>query len=196
MKKSLFTLIIFLTFVYTYAQPEKRVKAEVKSATVFLQKAQVTSEVRTEIEAGTTKIVISGVPGDLKTEEIQVRGKGDGIIAGVNFRSRSMDASFKPKEIVLLEDSLEHLRFEIDSITQMEEILRAEEQMVYANKDIRSTEKGVKAHDLDDVADLYRDRLVGLRGIIIRNKTKREKLQKNFPTMTQTRTLLPRRPPR
>ena len=178
MRKLFLILAIFLTIIHSYAQPEKRVKAEVKSATVFLQKAQVTCEVRTEVEAGTTKIVVSGVPGDLKTEEIQVRGKGDGIIAGVNFRSRGLDSPFKPKEIVALEDSIEHLRFEIDSISQMEEILRAEEQMIYANKDIKSTEKGVKAHDLDDVADLYRERLVGLRGIIIRNKTKREKLQK------------------
>jgi uncharacterized protein (TIGR02231 family) len=177
MKKILLAALTIAS-LSVFAESEKRVKSEVKSVLVFLKKAQITCEVRTEAEAGITKIIVTGVPGDLKTEEIQVRGKGDGVIASVAFRSKSTEMASKPKEIILMEDSLEHLKFEIDSITQMEEILKAEEQMVYANKDIKSTEKGVKAHDVEDMADLYRDRLVALRGIIIKNRTKRDKLQR------------------
>ena len=179
MKKTLL-LLFFIWSTYGFADNEKRVKAEIKKAIIFLNKAHVTAEVRTEIESGNTKLVITNVPGDLKAEDIQVRGKGDVLIEGINFRSRGLDSPFKPKEIIIMEDSAEHFKFEIDSLVQMEEILKAEEQFIYANKDIKSTEKGVKVHDLEDIADLYRERLTGLRSIILRNTIKREKLQKKY----------------
>jgi uncharacterized protein (TIGR02231 family) len=178
MKKLLIILLLVSVFgfISSKAEVEKKLKAEVKSATVFLNGAQVNSEVRTEIEGGNTKFIISGIPGNLKPDEIQVKGKGEAIIVSTHYNPFSPNNP-KSKEYHLLEDSLEHLQFEYDSLRQMEEVLKAEEQFIVGNKDIRSEEKGVKAHDLEDIADVYRERIVAIRGIILRNKIKQQKLE-------------------
>ena len=71
MKKiTLCTLILFSAFS-VFGQKEKKAESKISNVTVFLNKAQVTREVKTRIQEGTTDVIITGLTAQLDPNSIQ-----------------------------------------------------------------------------------------------------------------------------
>ena len=86
--KAIFFFALLLSAVSAWSQVEKPVDSKITDVTVFLNKAQVTREVKTRLDAGKTNLYLSGLTSMLDPQSIQVTGKGNLVILGRPLRGR------------------------------------------------------------------------------------------------------------
>lgn len=181
---------LLATTTIVYSQVEKRVKPEIKAATIYTQGATVSAEVRTEAEAGFTKLIVTGLPNDLNQNQIKVSGKGDAAIASVVYQNKPDYLVAKTKELIQAEDSLDHLQFEMDSLKHVIEALKEEEKLLLANNHIGGENVGLKSTELEDVADVYRERLVQIKNLTWKTEYRKRKLNDKYQKLkTRVRML-------
>ncbi|MFC5269065.1 DUF4139 domain-containing protein [Adhaeribacter terreus] len=164
-------LIPFLAAAGAQAQNRKEVSATVKDVTVFLQRAQVFSTVKTNITAGETEVAIINVPSQLDAASLQVEAKGKATLLSIRYENNYLAGKTKPKDVLLVEDSLENYTNQIRTLNDQIDIFRKEEGMILANQSIGG-EKGVTLDDLEDIADFFRQRLNAIRANILKNEIK------------------------
>ena len=138
---------------------EQRVQATLQQATVFLTRAQLTAHAKATVEAGTTRLIIDNAPAQTDPQSIQVSGKGDAIIQGVQFRTNFLTKASKPASLERLEDSLRINREAYEVMTLQNEVLQEEKKLILANKEVGGKETGATVKQVADLADIYRDRL-------------------------------------
>lgn len=158
MKKCL--IIMFLTaWFYAGAQSEKSVDSKPVSITVFLNKAQVTRLVDTQLEAGRTNLVISGLSAILDPKSIQVSGKGGFTILGVSHRQNFLNEFNRPKSLKALYDSLNYYQKQLQSETNKKETLEREEQLLSANQKFSGNTQNLTVNELKLMSDYFRTRV-------------------------------------
>jgi len=178
--KNLTTIIFFAAIHLCHAQSEKRIKPDIKSAVLYFNQASIHAEARFEVEAGQNKIVLVGLPNNLSQDAIQLKPKGDITIQEVYFRNNTGRLPSKTKELSLLEDSLSHYQSESDSINNFIEALQIEQKLIVSNMQIKGENTGVKAIELEDIADFYRERLPQISNLINKLAKKREKINEKL----------------
>jgi uncharacterized protein (TIGR02231 family) len=141
------------------AQEEKAVDSKIASVTVFLNKAQVTREVKTRLDAGKTNLILKGLTSQLDQQSIQVAGKGSFIILGIAHQQNFLNEFNTPKSLSLLKDSIDWAQRMIALENSQKEILNKEEQMLQNNQKIGDTNQNVTVAELKAMADFYRSRL-------------------------------------
>jgi uncharacterized protein (TIGR02231 family) len=159
MKKTVLVAFMLMVSTWALSQHEKSVESKITNVTVFLNKAQVTREVKSRIEAGKTSLVVTGLTSQLDQESIQVAGKGSFVILGIAHRQNYLSEFNIPKPLQSLKDSLELLQNQLLKETSQKEILNKEEAMLSANQKIGGTNQNLTAAELKAMADFYRARL-------------------------------------
>ncbi|MFM7430017.1 MAG: DUF4139 domain-containing protein [Flammeovirgaceae bacterium] len=158
--KSKFLTIALVAGVFTaFAQTEKPTDSKITEVTVFLNKAQITREVKTRIEAGRTNLIVRGLTAQLDPTSIQVSGKGGFVILGINHQQNYLNEFNLPKGLRLLKDSVEILQRQLLLEQSQKEILTKEEQMLLSNQKIGGANQNVTVAELKAMADFYRSRL-------------------------------------
>ncbi len=169
MKKILLGFALLLVLP-AYPQTEKTTDSKITAVTVFLNKAQVTREVRTRVEAGKTNLVVTGLTAQLDPQSIQVAGKGNVVIAGISHRQNYLDEVNPPRALRVLKDSVLWYQRQISLEQSQKEILNKEEQMLLANQKIGGAQQNLTVAELKAMADFYRGRL----GDIVNNRLKQD----------------------
>lgn len=159
MKNQLVLALILMVNITGLCQVEKNVDSKITGVTVFLSKAQVTREVKTRIEAGTTSIILTNLTSQLDQESIQVAGKGNFIILGIAHQQNYLNELNLPKPLKALRDSLGYLQRQLSLEQSQKEILNKEEQMLLSNQKIGGTNQNLTVAELKGMADFYRARL-------------------------------------
>lgn len=154
----------FIAFIsQSFSQEnEKKVKSEIKHVTVFLSGAAVTSVGNTSIEPGAHDLVFENLSPYVDANSIEAKGEGSFTILAVYFRSNYLNNQPKPKEIRLLEDSLEMLQVKLAVQQNLRNVYESEEAMLLANKNIGGQNTGVNALELEKIANILRARLTDL----------------------------------
>jgi hypothetical protein len=148
----------------SFADNDKRnVKSTIKYVTVFLSRAQINSTTGAAVEAGMTDVIIEGLPPSIDKQSIQVTGKGDFVIMAVKYNLNYLDPQQKTTTIIALEDSMEAYQLQLEIMANLRDIFNKEEQMLLNNQNIKGNDKGTNADELEDMADLFRDRLTDIR---------------------------------
>jgi len=161
MYKYLFVLSIGVTLCSAgFAQIEKELSTKIKKVTVYLSGAEVHRLGNTTLSSGPTTIKMSGLSSSIDPSSVQVKGKGNFIILSVNHKLNYLDESKKPKEMLAVEDSIKRLSKKLKILTGRENVYKNEESMLLANKAIGNKEVGVDALDLEEVANVFRRRLM------------------------------------
>lgn len=160
------------------AQVEKDVDSRVTQVTVFLNKAQVTREVKTRIEAGKSAIVIGGLTSVMDPESIQATGKGSFVILGISHRQNFLSEQNMPKALRVLRDSIETYQRQLTVEQSQKEILNKEEQMLLSNQRIGGNNQNLTVAELKAMADFYRSRL----GEIVVSRMKQDEKIKKLNT--------------
>ncbi|MFC5408743.1 DUF4139 domain-containing protein [Larkinella bovis] len=159
MKKLTLLLLGFTGFSIAQAQDdEQRISSTVQHVTVFLNRAQLTAQARTTLQPGTTRLIIENASAQTDPQSIQVSGKGDAVMQGVQFRTNFLTKVTKPVSLQRLEDSLRLARDVFDGLNLQKEVLDNEKKMVLANQKV-GTEKGTVVEEVEDMADFFRTRL-------------------------------------
>lgn len=155
----------------TSLSDEQRVQATLQQATVFLTRAQLTARAKATVEAGTSRLIIDNAPAQTDPQSIQVSGKGDAIIQGVQFRTNFLTKASKPASLERLEDSLRINREAYEAMTLQNEVLQEEKKLILANKEVGGKETGATVKQVADLADFYRDRLTKIgRELLVLNR--------------------------
>jgi uncharacterized protein (TIGR02231 family) len=159
MKKLFTSSTLFLISIMALGQIEKPVDSRITEVTVFLDKAQVTREAKTRLEAGKTNLLLTDLTSQLDPQSIQIEGKGNFIILGINHQQNYLSELNTPKPIRVLRDSIELLQRQIVLEQSQKEILNKEEQMLLSNQKIGGTNQNLTVTELKAMADFYRSRL-------------------------------------
>lgn len=140
-------------------QAEKTVESKISHVTVFLNKAQVTREVRVRIPEGATNLIITGLTPQLDPNTIQVSGKGNFILMGISHQLNFLNDLTTPSRIRALNDSVRDLQNKIYLENAQKLILDKEEQMLLSNQKIGGTDQNLPVNELKSMADFFRNRL-------------------------------------
>ncbi|MFZ6009359.1 MAG: DUF4139 domain-containing protein [Bacteroidota bacterium] len=159
MKKVSLCVALLLPAFNVFCQQDKRIDSKITQVIVFLNKAQVTREVKTRIEAGKTNLILTGLTAQLDQESIQVAGKGNFIILGIAHQQNYINEFNEPRSLKQLKDSLEYLQRLVSIESSQKEILNREEQMLLSNQKIGGTNQNLTVAELKAMADFYRNRL-------------------------------------
>ena len=179
MKLFLFALTTCLWVSAAKAQEdEQRVSSTIQHVTVFLNRAQINAQARATLIPGTTRLIIENASAQTDPQSIQVSGKGDAIIQGVQFRTNFLTKVTKPASLQRLEDSLRTARDTFDGLNLQREVLENEKKMVLANQKV-GAEKGTVVEDVEDMADFFRTRLtdIGKKLLALEKLVKEQKLK-------------------
>jgi len=159
MKPKTLSVLVLLMSGHLYGQQERNLDSKITNVTVFLNKAQVTREGRSRIEAGKTNLVLTGLTAQLDPESIQVTGKGNFIVLGISHRQNFLSDLNMPGTLKLLKDSTDYLQRQVSLEQSQKEILNKEEQMLLSNQKIGGANQNVTVAELKAMADFYRSRL-------------------------------------
>ncbi len=110
MKNQLLATALSVSALVAMGQNEKNVDSKITDVTVFLNKAQVTREVKTRIEPGRVNLVVRGLTSQLDPESIQVTGKGSFIILGISHQQNYLSELNMPKS--LTKDRRKYTKFD------------------------------------------------------------------------------------
>lgn len=173
--KKLLTCWILLISVAALAQQEKPVESKISRVTVFLNRAQVTREVKTRLEPGRTNLIVRGLTSQLDQQSIQVAGKGSFVILGISHNQNFLTEFNVPRTIQVLRDSLGYYSRQLAAEQNMKEILTKEEQLLISNQKIGGTQQNLTVAELKAMADFYRARMaeIGQSKMKIDEKTMR-----------------------
>lgn len=159
MKKIGSFIVASLLVTLVFAQEQKNVDSKITHVTVFLNRAQVTREVKTRIDAGKTDLVLKGLTSNLDQQSIQVAGKGNFTILGIAHRQNYLNEFNTPAPLKTLRDSLDYTQRQLALENSRKEILNKEEQMLLSNQKIGGANQNLTVAELKAMADFYRSRL-------------------------------------
>ncbi len=159
MKKQVLLFILLFGSVPLFGQTDKPTDSKITEVTVFLNKAQVTREAKTRLDAGKTNLIVTGLTSQLDPQSIQVSGKGNFIILGIGHQQNFLGESNVPKPLKVLKDSVVFLQKQVSLEQSQKEILNKEEQMLVSNQKIGGTNQNITVAELKAMADFYRGRL-------------------------------------
>lgn len=176
--KRLIAVAVLAAFVQPFAMAqstpgadEQRVQATLRQATVFLTRAQLSAHATATVDAGTTRLIIDNAPAQTDPQSIQVSGKGDAVIQGVQFRTNFLTKATKPTSLQRLDDSLRINREAYEVLALQNEVLQEEKKLILANKEVGGKESGATVKQVADLADFYRDRLTKIgREMLLLNR--------------------------
>ena len=174
MKRINLVITLFFSFLISYGQTEKSIDSKITNVTVFLNKAQVTREVKTRIEAGNAELVLSGLTSQLDPSSIQVAGKGSFLIMGIRHQQNYLNEFNVPAKLKILKDSLSFYQKSLSLEQSKKEILNKEEQMLLSNQKIGGNNQNLTVAELKAMADFYRSRL----GEIVSNRMSQDEKMK------------------
>jgi uncharacterized protein (TIGR02231 family) len=170
MKKILLIAFCFLSLQCIADNDKRNIKSTIKQVTVFLSRAQINSIAGTAVEPGMTDVIIEGLPPAIDKQSIQVTGKGDFVIMAVKYNLNYINPQQKSTTIIALEDSMEAYQLQIEIMSNLRDVYNKEEQMLLSNQNIKGNDKGTNAEELEDMADLFRDRLADIRTRLLKNE--------------------------
>ncbi len=169
------TLLFFLSaFNMLLQAAEKEVKSSIKSVTVFLTGAEIHRTAHVSLSAGNQVVVLKNLSQYIDANTIQVAGKGNFVILGVDFRRNYINTAQHSPEMKKLKDSLAYYQQHIEENTQMLDVHQNEKQMILANKTLGGEEAAFDPSKLAELSDFYRKRItdINLKTLNLQRKNK------------------------
>ena len=185
MKKIISLILVLVVVGKAFGQQDKTVDSKISHVTVFLNKAQVTREVKTRIPEGTTNLTITGLTAQLDPNSIQVSGKGNFVLMGISHQLNFLNDLTMPSRIRTLNDSLQDLQNKIYFENARKQILDKEEQMLLSNQKIGGTDQNLPVNELRSMADFFRNRLYEIAMARLKHDEQIKKLNERLSKVQQ-----------
>lgn len=178
----------------TYAQ-EIKVNTKLTQTNVFISGAQLFHQANVNLPAGTSEIHLEGISPSIQAGSIQAGGKGDFIIMDVGHFVYFPEPETKPensasnaktkREIKSLEDSLSHLQFELDMLTDRRNVLQSEKRIIDGNKLYKGEGKSDSLALFTAAMEFYRKKMNEINAELIKIKRDEQKLVQKRDLQTQ-----------
>ncbi len=184
-KQTFLVLVTCLLFTQGFAQTNQPVSSRITEVTVFLNRAQVTRQLKTQLPAGKSNLIVTGLTSMLDPQSIQVSGKGNFIILGTSHQQNYLSELNMPKALKSLKDSVELLQKQVQLEQSQKEILNKEEQMLMSNQKIGGTNQNLTVVELKAMADFYRSRLTEIVSARMKEDDRIKKLSESVVKLQQ-----------
>ncbi len=179
-KRILMLIIIFFIPSVLFASNEIVVSPGLSGVKVFLKGAELSHTARMNLEKGLNEVVFTGLASKIESSSIYVSGKGDAIIMSVVQRFDYLRPVEKTSQIKTLEDSLDALNKSFSLNQVWIDALKAEVDLLAANKRISGKGKGIFLTDLQKMAEYYTKRHSEINGRILDLSLNGKKIQKDI----------------
>lgn len=173
-------IILFLVFPCLVYANEITPKAIIKEVTVFLQGAQITSEVKVNLQAGSSKVLIKDLSPRIDPNSIQVNGLQNVSIAAINFNTSFIEKKAETEKISRLQSDLDKLNRDAAILRNKIKGLEDEEALLNTNRKINTEQQNVTVERLSAYSKYYRERIAELRTEIFDHNRNLEKLNRNI----------------
>lgn len=183
--KTISILTLWLCAIHAFAQNSQPVNSKITDVTVFLNRAQVTRQVKTQLQSGKTELVVGGLTSMLDPQSIQVSGKGNFVILGTSHQQNYLSDLNMPKSLKSLRDSIDWLSKQISLEQSQKEILNKEEGMLMSNQKIGGANQNLSVAELKAMADFYRTRLSEIVSSRMKEDDKIKKLSERISKLQQ-----------
>ena len=170
-----------------------RVPARLTHATVFANRAQLTSVLKTTIEAGNTELIFDNIADQLDPQSIQLTGKGDVVILGVTFNQNFLQNAPKSRTVQLLEDSLKLYREQLADLVSARDVVQQEKELLIANRQVGGPQGGATIEKLQQMTDYFRRRMTDLNAQLQRNDQQQTRLKERITKISGQLTELAQR---
>src|SRR5258708_38251624 len=90
-----------------FAQSSQKANTKITEVTVFLNRAQVTRQVKTQLNPGKTNLIVGGLTSMLDPQSIQFSGNGNFIILGTSHQHIYLSELNMPKVLKYLKYSVD-----------------------------------------------------------------------------------------
>jgi uncharacterized protein (TIGR02231 family) len=182
MKKLSFLLFFLLLLGARLQATEVGTSSKVSAVTVYRNMARETRTCITNIPAGNTEVVLTGVSMEMIDQSIQVAVKGDAVLLSASVRTNYFqdmaDAQIDPRAIKL-QDSLKAINKEMRWIAEEKSVHAGELSLLDALLKSGAVQKDYKPGDLNACADIYRTRTMELKKKIFDLQIRLEQLEEN-----------------
>jgi uncharacterized protein (TIGR02231 family) len=183
--KTILMLAVWIISIQSFAQSSQNANSRITDVTVFLNRAQVTRQVKTQLFPGKTNLIVGGLTSLLDPQSIQVTGKGNFIILGTSHQQNYLSELNMPKAMKSLKDSLDLLQKHVMLEQSQKEILNKEEQMLMSNQKIGGANQNLTVAELKSMADFYRSRLSDIVSSRMKEDDKIKKLNEQIVKLQQ-----------
>jgi uncharacterized protein (TIGR02231 family) len=183
--KPISIIILWITTLQAVAQTNQSVSSKITDVTVFLNRAQVTRQVKTQLSSGKTELVVGGLTSMLDPQSIQVSGRGNFIILGTSHQQNYLSELNMPKSLKALRDSIQWFEKQISLEQSQKEILNKEEGMLMSNQKIGGANQNLSVMELKAMADFYRARLSDIVSSRMKEDDKIKKLSERINKLQQ-----------
>ncbi len=183
--KTISLFAVWMLTISSFAQTNQLTTSRITDVTVFLNRAQVTRKINTQLTAGKTYLIVSGLTSALDPQSIQVSGKGNFIILGTSHQQNYLSELNMPKQLKALKDSVELLQKQVQFEQSQKEILNKEEQMLMSNQKIGGANQNLTVAELKAMADFYRGRLTEIVSSRMKEDDKIKKLNEQVAKLQQ-----------
>jgi uncharacterized protein (TIGR02231 family) len=170
-----FLAAALLSFPLLAADPTG-VTSQIKEVTVFLQGAQISRQARINIAKGTSTLIFTELPVDIDPQSIQARGEGNFIILSLLHQVNYLAGAHKTAGIQALQDTLKMLENQLAEVGAKQAVLKSEEELLMANRNLGGTDRTITMAELKLAADFYRTRLTEIKMSQIKLATQTGKL--------------------
>lgn len=181
-------LIIFLWITISgclLASQIQNINTVLTGVKVFTRGAELTHLAKVKINKGVSEIAFTDVAANIDQNSLNVSAKGDLIILSVVQRNDYLKPVDANPEVKVLKDSLELLNNKLASKQNEIDVWNAELELLFANKEIGSKEKGVSIPELQKMAEFFRKRVGEIKTEITSINKEGKKIQKNIERITK-----------
>jgi uncharacterized protein (TIGR02231 family) len=176
--------IILLTGSIITAK-EETVKTNLSGVKVFLRGAELTHTAKVKLEKGIMDLIFTGLASNIDQNSINVSAKGDLVILSVVQRFDYMNPLGKNPQVKVLEDSLDLLNKKVLYKQNESDALKSEMDLLFANREIGSKDKGVSVVELQKMADYFRKKFTEIKNISTEISLDIKKTQKEIDRISK-----------
>lgn len=180
------------------ATAEKIIKSKIESVTVFTSGAQISRAATVTVNPGNTTLIFESLEPSIDARSIQASGNGNFIIMDVQHvikypekrTSMAVIAPKNAKHILLLQDSIVELDFDLEDITTKREALNIEKTTLLNNRMIKGETKKDTLNLLKEAMFYLREKLNNINSELMKLKKQEYALQAKRVRMENDLSLL------
>ncbi len=166
------------------AQESIPVTSKVRSATVYLNNAELHNAAAVSLKPGTNYLLFKNLSPFMDANSIRVGADKEITITGVNLKTNYVDDADMPAGFKELDTKLKEAELNLTIRKAYKSVYIEEKDLMLKNKTIMGGDSKLTPEDLNDLANIYRNRLKEIEIKIIEITQEENKLTKEVEKLT------------
>lgn len=134
-------------------------QTSVREVKIYLSGASISRTAKTSLKAGMQEVILDGLSPYINPQSITLKGSGDATIHSVSFHQNYLQEQKRSPIIQRLEAELDSLLLVASRLKSKLQVNSETQKLLLSNTQAGSTQQGVKASDLNQLAEYFAQKL-------------------------------------